>query len=89
MENIAVGLKNESLHYTVKTISFLPFALLNALFLKEKTIFTGLIITFAAIIYYLIYDLLTQKKLYKPLKSTISFVLINHKLDNRLLLLQQ
>lgn len=73
MENIAVGLKNESLHYTVKTISFLPFALLNALFLKEKTIFTGLIITFAAIIYYLIYDLLTQKKLYKPLKSTIIF----------------
>ena len=73
MENIAVGLKNESLHYTVKTISFLPFALLNALFLKEKTIFTGLIITFAAIFYYLIYDLLTQKKLYKPLKSTIIF----------------
>lgn len=73
MENIAVGLKNESLHYTVKTILFLPFALLNALFLKEKTIFTGLIITFAAIFYYLIYDLLTQKKLYKPLKSTIIF----------------
>lgn len=73
MENIAVGLKNESLHYVVKTISFLPFALLNALFLKEKTIFTGLIITLAAIFYYLIYDLLTQKKLYKPLKSTIIF----------------
>ena len=73
MENIAVGLKNESLHYIVKTISFLPFALLNALFLKEKTIFTGLIITFAAIFYYLIYDLLTQKKLYKPLKSAIIF----------------
>lgn len=73
MENIAAGLKNESLHYTVKTILFLPFALLNALFLKEKTIFTGLIITFAAIFYYLIYDLLTQKKLYKPLKSTIIF----------------
>lgn len=73
MENITPGFKNESLHYVVKTISLLPFILLNALFLKEKTIFTGLIITLAAIFYYLIYDLLTQKKLYKPLKSAIIF----------------
>ena len=73
MENITSGFKNESLHYVVKTISLLPFMLLNALFLKEKTIFTGLIITLAAIFYYLIYDLLTQKKLYKPLKSAIIF----------------
>lgn len=73
MENITAGFKNESLHYVVKTISLLPFMLLNALFLKEKTIFTGLIITLAAIFYYLIYDLLTQKKLYKPLKSAIIF----------------
>ena len=73
MENITVGFKNESLHYVVKTISLLPFMLLNALFLKEKSIFTGLIITLAAIFYYLIYDLLTQKKLYKPLKSAIIF----------------
>lgn len=73
MENITAGFKNESLHYAVKTISLLPFMLLNALFLKEKTIFTGLIITLAAIFYYLIYDLLTQKKLYKPLKSAIIF----------------
>lgn len=73
MENITAGFKNESLHYVVKTISLLPFILLNALFLKEKTIFTGLIITLAAIFYYLIYDLLTQKKLYKPLKSAIIF----------------
>ena len=72
-ENITSGFKNESLHYVVKTISLLPFMLLNALFLKEKTIFTGLIITLAAIFYYLIYDLLTQKKLYKPLKSAIIF----------------
>ena len=72
-ENITAGFKNESLHYVVKTISLLPFMLLNALFLKEKTIFTGLIITLAAIFYYLIYDLLTQKKLYKPLKSAIIF----------------
>ena len=73
MENITSGFKNESLHYVVKTILLLPFMLLNALFLKEKTIFTGLIITLAAIFYYLIYDLLTQKKLYKPLKSAIIF----------------
>lgn len=73
MENITAEFKNESLHYVVKTISLLPFMLLNALFLKEKTIFTGLIITLAAIFYYLIYDLLTQKKLYKPLKSAIIF----------------
>lgn len=73
MENITAGFKNESLHYVAKTISLLPFMLLNALFLKEKTIFTGLIITLAAIFYYLIYDLLTQKKLYKPLKSAIIF----------------
>lgn len=73
MENITSGFKNESLHYVVKTISLLPFMLLNALSLKEKTIFTGLIITLAAIFYYLIYDLLTQKKLYKPLKSAIIF----------------
>lgn len=73
MENITAGFKNESLHYVVKTISLLPFMLLNALFLKEKTIFTGLIITLAAIFYYLIYDLLTQKKLYKLLKSAIIF----------------
>lgn len=73
MENITSGFKNESLHYVVKTISLLPFMLLNALFLKEKTIFTGLIIALAAIFYYLIYDLLTQKKLYKPLKSAIIF----------------
>lgn len=73
MENITSGFKNESLHYVVKTISLLPFMLLNALFLKEKSIFTGLIITLAAIFYYLIYDLLTQKKLYKPLKSAIIF----------------
>lgn len=73
MENITAGFKNESLHYAVKTISLLPFMLLNALFLKEKTIFTGLIITLAAIFYYLIYDLLTQKKLYKLLKSAIIF----------------
>ena len=73
MENITAGFKNESLHYVVKTISLLPFMLLNALFLKEKTIFTGLIITLAAIFYYLIYDLLTQKELYKPLKSAIIF----------------
>lgn len=73
MENITPGFKNESLHYVVKTISLLPFMLLNALFLKEKTIFTGLIITLAAIFYYLIYDLLTQKELYKPLKSAIIF----------------
>lgn len=73
MENITAGFKNESLHYVAKTISLLPFMLLNALFLKEKSIFTGLIITLAAIFYYLIYDLLTQKKLYKPLKSAIIF----------------
>ena len=73
MENITAGFKNESLHYVAKTISLLPFMLLNALFLKEKTIFTGLIITLAGIFYYLIYDLLTQKKLYKPLKSAIIF----------------
>ena len=73
MENITSGFKNESLHYVVKTILLLPFMLLNALFLKEKTIFTGLIITLAAIFYYLIYDLLTQKKLYRPLKSAIIF----------------
>lgn len=73
MENITAGFKNESLHYVAKTISLLPFMLLNALFLKEKSIFTGLIITLAGIFYYLIYDLLTQKKLYKPLKSAIIF----------------
>lgn len=73
MENITSGFKNESLHYVAKTISLLPFMLLNALFLKEKSIFTGLIITLAGIFYYLIYDLLTQKKLYKPLKSAIIF----------------
>lgn len=73
MENITAGIKNESLHYVAKTISLLPFMLLNALFLKEKSIFTGLIITLAGIFYYLIYDLLTQKKLYKPLKSAIIF----------------
>lgn len=71
MENNEISFKNEKLHYVIKTLTMLPVCFILFLIIRETGGF-GLIIGCAAsIIYYGIYDLITRKELYRPLKSAM------------------
>lgn len=71
MENNEISFKNEKLHYIVKSLTMLPVCFVLYLIIRE-TGGIGLIIgCVASIIYYGIYDLITRKELYHPLKSVM------------------
>lgn len=74
MENNNVGFTNETLHYIVKTITIIPFALAVSLFIKEKDLLTGSLIVIVAFIYSIIYDIFTRKNSYNGIKSIVIFI---------------
>lgn len=80
MEENEVSFKNEFKHYFIKSLTLLPICLITYMLIKEGV--TGFIISLTiTIIYYLIYDLITRKEIYRLLKSLgiclITFALFN------------
>ena len=74
MENYNIGFANEVIHYIVKTITLIPFALVVSLFIEDDNLLTATFIIIITFVYSIIYDLLTRKNSYKPLKSLIVFI---------------
>ena len=71
MENNETSFKNSKLHYFIKGITSIPVSFICYLTIK-KSDELGFIISIAIIlIYSIIYDLITRKEIYKPLKSSI------------------
>ena len=71
MENNETSFKNSKLHYFIKGITLIPVSFICYLTIK-KSDELGFIISIAIIlIYSIIYDLITRKEIYKPLKSSI------------------
>lgn len=65
---------NDKIHYTLKSILLIPLSFIIIYFLKD-TNYLGVILSMIFIlVIYTIYDILTKKSLYKPIKSIIIFV---------------
>ena len=68
MENNETDFKSDLAHYLVKTICFLPVCLLTYVIIKEGLV--GWLISLAIIIiFYIVYDLIVRKEIYKLRKS--------------------
>lgn len=81
MENNEVSFKSEFIHYLVKTITFLPVCLVSYEMMKLD-FGVGLIVSLVGIfIYYIVYDLVTRKAIYRFKKSILvalfTFILLN------------
>ena len=74
MENNNIGFLNEFIHYTVKTITIIPFTLITTIFIYEKNLLTGFLIIIIAFIFSIIYDIFTRKNNYDAIKSLVVFI---------------
>ncbi|MDE5540150.1 MAG: tripartite tricarboxylate transporter TctB family protein, partial [Bacilli bacterium] len=80
MEHNETSFKNEFLHYFIKSITLIPLTFLAYIIIRESEVI-GFVVTCTAIfIYYIVYDLITRKEIYKFLKSIaiclVSFIII-------------
>lgn len=71
MENNETSFKKEWVHYFVKTLTFIPIGFVSYIFLREKSFIGILVILAISLIYYIVYDLVTRKEIYKFKKSLI------------------
>ena len=75
MEDNEISFKDEFKHYLVKSITFIPVCLITY-FLMSELGFIGLLIGIAlSFIYYVVYDLITRKEIYKFGKSLLIFII--------------
>jgi len=75
MEENEISFRNEYKHYIVKSITLLPVCIITYFLMKEIH-FIGLLIGIAiAFIYYIVYDLITRKEIYKFGKSLLIFII--------------
>ena len=71
MENNETSFKNNFAHYLVKGITLIPVCFLTFAIVIEAGIIGWLIAIAGIIIYSIVYDLITRKEIYKPVKSTL------------------
>lgn len=75
MENNECSFKNNTIYNVVKCLTLLPFAFICFLIIKEFK-FTGwLIFIFLTLIYFIVYDLLTKKRIEKFILNFNLFIL--------------
>lgn len=71
MENNETDFRSEFAHYLVKTITLIPVCLLTYLVLLETDAIGWLIALAIVIIYYIVYDLIVRREIYKLRKSLL------------------
>ena len=71
MENNETSFKSSFIHLLVKGITLLPISFIAYVIIKETDFVGWLIAILAIIVYSVVYDLITRKEIYKPVKSTI------------------
>lgn len=72
MENNETSFKSSWMHFLVKTITFIPVSFICYILLREESSIIILLIILAAVfIYYVIYDLITRREIYKPKESLV------------------
>ncbi len=81
MEENETSFKSPIKHYLIKSLTFLPVCFLTYMIMEEFDL-SGIIIAVAiAVIYYLVYDLITRKEIYRFLKSMFiciaTFIIFN------------
>lgn len=69
MENNEISFKSEFVHFFVKSITLIPVTFIAMLIIQGGE-FIGLIVSLVLVfIYYIVYDLITRKEIYKFIKS--------------------
>lgn len=76
MENNETSFKSSFAHYLVKGITFFPICLLTYAIIEETGAIGWLISIVGIIIYSVVYDLITRREIYKPVKSLIISALL-------------
>ncbi len=76
MENNETSFKSSFAHYLVKGITLFPICLLTYAIVEETEAIGWLISIVGIIIYSVVYDLITRKEIYKPVKSLIISALL-------------
>lgn len=76
MENNETSFKNSFAHYFVKGITIFPVCLVTYAIIEGAGAIGWLISIVGIIIYSIVYDLVTRKEIYKPLKSLVISVLL-------------
>ena len=76
MENNETSFKSSFIHYFVKGITLFPVCLLTYAIIDSTGTIGWLVSIIGIIIYSVVYDLVTRKEIYKPLKSIIISILL-------------
>ena len=76
MENNETSFKSSFAHYLVKGITLFPICLLTYAIIEETGAIGWLISIVGIIIYSVVYDLITRREIYKPVKSLIISALL-------------
>ena len=76
MENNETSFKSSFAHYLVKGITLFPICLLTYAIVEETGAIGWLISIVGIIIYSVVYDLITRREIYKPVKSLIISALL-------------
>lgn len=76
MENNETSFKSSFAHYLVKGITLFPICLLTYAIVEETGAIGWLISIVGIIIYSVVYDLITRREIYKPVKSLILSALL-------------
>ena len=76
MENNETSFKSSFAHYLVKGITLFPICLLTYAIVEETEAIGWLISIVGIIIYSVVYDLITRREIYKPVKSLIISALL-------------
>ncbi len=71
MENNEMSFKSNLTHYLVKALTLFPVCLITYVILDEAGMLGWIISVVGIIIYSIVYDLITRKEIYRPIKSTI------------------
>ena len=76
MENNITSFKKPLIHHLVKGITLVPICFITYIIIKETDFIGWLIAILTIIIYSIVYDLITRKEMYKPVKSTAISILL-------------
>ena len=76
MENNETSFKNNFAHYFVKGITFIPICLITYAIIKSTGAIGWLISIVGIVIYSIVYDLITKKEIFKPVKSFVITIIL-------------
>lgn len=76
MENNETSFKSNKAHYIVKSLTFIPICFICYVIIRNANNIGWLVSIAGIIIYSGVYDLITKKELYKPVKSLVISLII-------------